>query len=377
MSPTLSLTMQLIERRSVTPADAGCQELLSRRLQRLGFGVEVMPFGRVRNFWARRGSRRPVLVLAGHTDVVPPGPVDAWTSDPFTPTLRDGRLYGRGAADMKGSLAAMVTAIESFVERCPHHRGSIAMLVTSDEEGESVDGTGRVLEALSARGEHLDWCIVGEPTASRHVGDTIKNGRRGSVNAFLTVRGVQGHVAYPELARNPVHAVLPALTALRDTIWDTGNEHFPPTGFQIANLRAGTGATNVIPGQVELQFNFRYSPAVTAQSLRQRVEAVLRAHALDYELDWQPSAAPFLTPDGELLQTARRAVQATTGRNPDLSTSGGTSDARFFAAHGSQVLEIGPVNLSIHKVDENVVPDELDQLSGIYRGLMEALLGTG
>ncbi|HYW03203.1 MAG TPA: succinyl-diaminopimelate desuccinylase [Gammaproteobacteria bacterium] len=376
MSPTVKLAMELIERPSVTPEDAGCQEILARRLEPLGFRIEPMQFAGVHNIWARRGSGGPVLAFAGHTDVVPPGPLHAWDSDPFEPALRDGVLYGRGAADMKGSLAAMVSACEAFVHRHPRHRGSLALLVTSNEEGESVDGTARVLKALAGRDEHADWCVVGEPTAAEHVGDTIKNGRRGSVNAVLTVRGVQGHVAYPHLARNPVHAVLPALAALRDTTWDEGDRHFPPTSFQIANIHAGTGATNVIPGEIEIQFNFRYSPAVNERSLRRRVEAVLHDHGLEYALDWQPSARPFLTADGELLEAAQRAVAAITERQPALSTSGGTSDGRFFAAQGSQVIELGPVNASIHKANENVAARDLDTLAEIYANLMERLLAS-
>jgi len=376
ISPTLKLAMELIERPSVTPEDAGCQEILARRLEPLGFRIEPIEFAGVHNFWARRGSGGPVLTFAGHTDVVPPGPLRAWGCDPFRPTLRDGVLYGRGAADMKGSLAAMVTACETFVGRHPRHRGSLALLVTSNEEGETVDGTARVLETLAQRTEHSDWCVVGEPTAAERVGDTIKNGRRGSVNAVLTVHGVQGHVAYPQLARNPVHAVLPALAALRDITWDQGNEHFPPTSFQIANIHAGTGATNVIPGEIEIQFNFRYSPEVEETGLRRRVEAVLHQHGLEYDLDWQPSARPFLTAGGALLEAARDSVAAITGHEPALSTSGGTSDGRFFAAHGSQVIELGPVNATIHKANENVAARDLDTLAEIYADLMRRLLIT-
>ncbi len=371
---TLALACALIERPSVTPKDAGCQRLLGDRLARLGFRLEPMPFGEVQNLWARLGDSGPLFCFAGHTDVVPPGPESAWTSPPFTPALREGRLYGRGAADMKGSLAAMVTACERFLARHPEPRGSIAFLITSDEEGPAVDGTKRVVERLQARGETIDWCLVGEPSSTATVGDVIKNGRRGSLNARLVVRGRQGHVAYPHLADNPIHRALPALDALARTRWDEGNDHFPPTTFQISNLQAGTGATNVIPGELTCLFNFRFSTESTAEGLMRRTEAILDRHALDYEIHWSLSGQPFLTPAGELVAAACEAVRGVAGIEPVLSTSGGTSDGRFIAPTGAQVIELGPVNASIHQVDEWVSVNDLERLSAIYEAILERLL---
>ncbi len=374
MSDTLELAKQLVARASVTPEDAGCQALMAERLRAIGFEVEDLPFGEVSNFWARRGDRGPVLAFAGHTDVVPPGPREQWHSDPFRPEVRDGCLYGRGSADMKGSLAAMVTACEAFVGQHPDHRGSIAFLITSDEEGPSVNGTVKVVEHLQARGERIDWCLVGEPSSSRVVGDTIKNGRRGSLNGHLTVRGRQGHVAYPQLADNPVHRALPALAELVAVEWDQGNDHFPPTTLQIANLHAGTGAENVIPGELEAQFNLRFSTGITEAQIRERITALLDAHGLDYDLRWRLSGQPFLTPAGELVDAARGAIREVMGFETGLSTSGGTSDGRFIAPTGAQVVELGPVNATIHQVDECVEVEALDQLSRIYLGILQRLL---
>ncbi len=372
--PTRELAEALIRRPSVTPNDGGCQDLLAARLQPLGFSIERMRFGAVDNLWARRGNARPLLCFAGHTDVVPPGPTDQWHSDPFTPTERDGKLYGRGAADMKTSLAAFVTAIERFVGAHPDHRGSIALLITSDEEGAATDGTVRVVQALAERGEALDYCVVGEPTAVARVGDMIKNGRRGSLSGRLVIKGVQGHVAYPHLARNPIHEAAPAIAELAATRWDEGNEYFPPTTFQISNIHGGTGATNVIPGSVELLFNFRFSTASTVESLQRRVRAILDRHGLDYELFWEPPGQPFLTPRGELVQAVADAIRAVTGIEPELSTTGGTSDGRFIARICPQVVEVGPPNASIHKVDEHVALADIAPLSAIYSGILERLL---
>ena len=372
--PTIALACELIRRPSVTPEDAGCQELVAERLARLGFRIEPMPFGAVRNLWARRGESPPLLCLAGHTDVVPPGPRAAWRHDPFEPVVEAGRLFGRGAADMKGSLAAMVTACERFLARHPNHRGSIAFLLTSDEEGPAVDGTARVIETLQARGERIDWALVGEPTAERIVGDTIKNGRRGSLSGRLRVLGVQGHVAYPDKADNPIHRFAPALAELVARRWDEGNAHFPPTTFQVSNIHAGTGAGNVIPGELEVWFNFRYSTEITADALQAAVEGILERHGLRYELEWEHAGAPFLTPAGELVEAIRTAVRAVTGREPSLSTSGGTSDGRFIAPTGAQVVELGPCNATIHQVDEHVAVEELVTLSRIYEGVLERLL---
>ena len=373
-SPTLQLALDLIGRPSITPEDAGCQQLLITRLQALGFHIEPLRFGEVDNFWARRGDTGPLFAFAGHTDVVPTGPLDQWDSHPFKPDIRDGHLYGRGAADMKGSLAAMVTACERFVARHPDHKGSIAFLITSDEEGPSVNGTVKVVETLVQRQEQIDWCLVGEPSSSAQVGDVVKNGRRGSLGARLLVEGVQGHVAYPQLADNPVHRLAPALAELAARTWDAGNTHFPPTTFQISNIQAGTGATNVIPGEVEVLFNFRFSTESTAEGLQHEVEALLDRHGLSYCIDWTLSGQPFLTPAGELVSAACSAIRAVTGRETELSTAGGTSDGRFIAPTGAQVLELGPVNATIHKVNECVRAEDLDTLSDIYEKILEKLL---
>ena len=376
MSETLQLSKELIRRPSVTPDDQACQQLLAARLEKLGFRIESMRFGDVDNLWARRGADGPVLAFAGHTDVVPPGPEEQWSTPPFEPAEKEGYLYGRGAADMKGSIAAMVTATERFLATHPDHRGSLAFLITSDEEGIATEGTVRVIETLEARGEKIDWCVVGEPTSMERVGDVIKNGRRGSLSGVLTVHGIQGHVAYPQLARNPIHALAPALAELCAQEWDAGNEHFPATTFQVSNINGGTGAENVIPGEVEVQFNFRFSTEVTAEELKSRVTAILDAHDMDYDLNWRLSGNPFLTAEGELIEAARLAVQAVAGYDTALSTSGGTSDGRFIAPTGAQVLELGPVNATIHKVNECVRIDDLDRLSAMYEQIMVTLLGT-
>lgn len=384
MSRTLELTQTLIRAPSLTPDDAGCQAVLIERLARLGFQVERMPFGEVSNFWARRGATGPLLTFAGHTDVVPPGPVEQWDSDPFSPEIRQGHLYGRGAADMKGSLAAMVVACERFIAEYPDHRGSIGFLITSDEEGLAVDGTRRVIDALQARGEPIDWCLVGEPSSADEVADTVKNGRRGSLHGRLVFRGVQGHVAYPQLAENPIHGIGRLIAELADETWDHGNAFFPPTSFQMSNIWSGTGATNVIPGSLELLFNFRYSTESTAQTLQTRVEAMVEQHVLNeelrtqskypYELLWNLSGEPFLTPEGELLEAVQESVRAIIGRSATLSTAGGTSDGRFIAPTGAQVVELGPVNRSIHKVNECVRVQDLDRLTDIYHALLRRLL---
>ncbi len=374
MSPTLELACELIRRPSVTPDDAGCQALMAERLAAIGFRIEEMPFGEVANLWARRGDEGPLFCFAGHTDVVPTGPIEQWDSAPFEPTIRDGRLFGRGASDMKGSLAAMITAVEAFVGDHPNHRGSIAFLITSDEEGPSVDGTRRVVERLEERGEKIDYALVGEPSARERLGDTIKNGRRGSLNGVLRVQGKQGHVAYPHLAKNPFHASVGALAALCAEVWDQGNDYFPPTSFQIANLHMGTGAENVIPGRLEAQFNLRFSTELDPETIQARVRSILDAGDFDYTLDWRLSGNPFLTPVGELVAATREAIAAVTGIQTQLSTSGGTSDGRFIGPTGAQVVELGPVNATIHQVNECVGVAELDALSEIYRGILERLL---
>ncbi len=385
MSSTLLLTEQLIARPSVTPDDAGCLDLLARRLAPLGFACERLDSGpenfRVSNLWSKRAATRSgqaqtatkTVVFAGHTDVVPTGPVEQWSSPPFTPTHRDGRLYGRGASDMKASIAAFVVAVEEFLAATPDPRLDIALLLTSDEEGPSVDGTKVVIEQLRARGERLDWCIVGEPTSVEQTGDMIKNGRRGTLSGRLTVRGVQGHIAYPQLARNPIHQAVPALTELAATVWDEGNAFFPPTSWQMSNIHGGTGATNVIPGQVVIDFNFRFSTESTAEGLQQRVHAVLDRHGLEYDLTWTLGGQPFLTTPGELVQAVQQAIHAETGLETELSTTGGTSDGRFIAQICPQVIELGPPNASIHKIDENVRLVDIEPLKNIYRRTLEHL----
>lgn len=371
---TFDLALELLKRKSLTPDDAGCHDLIAARLEKLGFHIERHLHNGVDNLWARRGHVPPLVCFAGHTDVVPTGPLDAWESDPFTPTVRDGKLYARGAADMKTSDAAFVTATERFVAAHPDHRGSIAFLLTSDEEGPATDGTVKVVEALRARGEFLDYCIVGEPTSAAEFGDTIKNGRRGSLSGRLTIKGVQGHIAYPHLAKNPIHLVAPAIAELADTMWDEGNAYFPPTTWQISNIHGGTGATNVIPGTVEILFNFRYSTASTADGLKDAVNEILDSHGLDYEIDWSLSGKPFLTPRGALCNILSEAIREVTGVTPELSTTGGTSDGRFIAEICPQVVEFGPLNASIHKLNEHVVVEDIERLSAVYQKTLEKLL---
>lgn len=374
MDKTLELCRDLLSRPSVTPEDCGCQALMIERLEVAGFSCAPLPFGEVSNFWAQHGSQGPILVFAGHTDVVPTGPESQWNTPPFEPTLVDDTLYGRGAADMKASLAAMIVACEEFVAAHPAHQGRIGFLITSDEEGPAVDGTVRVMEYLQEQGEQIDWCLVGEPTSSEQLGDVIKNGRRGSLNATLTIRGVQGHIAYPHLADNPIHRAAPALQALTTEVWDEGNSFFPPTSMQISNINGGTGATNVIPGELEVVFNFRFSTEVTDVELRQRTDAILRAHQLDYDIHWSLSGQPFLTPSGELVDAAVASIREVTGLETELSTSGGTSDGRFIAPSGAQVVELGPINATIHKLNEEVHAPDLPRLAAIYRGILERLL---
>jgi len=374
VNPTLALACDLIRRPSVTPDDQGCQRLLAARLEKIGFDVEHLRSGDVDNLWARRGEGDPVFTFAGHTDVVPPGPTEQWISDPFTPEIREGRLYGRGAADMKGSIAAMVTACERFTMNHPRHGGSLSFLITSDEEGPATDGTVRVVERLIARGEHIDFCLVGEPSSQAHLGDVIKNGRRGSLGGILRVYGQQGHVAYPQSADNPIHRAAPALAELVAIEWDQGNAYFPPTTFQISNIRAGTGVENVIPGMLEVRFNLRYSTESTVESLQSRITTLLQRHGLNFTIDWNLSGRPFLTPPGELVDAARSAIRDICGRTVELSTSGGTSDGRFIAPLGSQVVELGPVNATIHKVNEYVSVKDLERLSLIYEKIISTLL---
>ncbi len=376
LSPTLDLTLQLIREPSVTPFDADCQTLMIRRLEAIGFRVERLRFGDVDNFWARRGSDGPVFCFAGHTDVVPTGPLEQWKVPPFEPLIENGVLTGRGAADMKGSLAAMVVACERFVAEHPEHRGSIAFLITSDEEGVAVDGTVKVVETLEARNEKITWCLVGEPSSTTRVGDVIKNGRRGSLGGILTVKGRQGHVAYPHLADNPIHRAAPALAELAAEVWDHGNAFFPATSFQISNIHAGTGANNVIPGSCEVVFNFRFSTELTEAVLRQRTEAILDRHGLDYQIDWRLSGHPFLTAEGELVAAAVSAIREETGHDTELSTSGGTSDGRFIAPTGAQVLELGPVNKTIHQINECVSVADLDTLTRLYERILVSLLAA-
>jgi len=374
MGDTLELARAMIARRSVTPEDGGCQTLMQARLAPLGFRFEVIESADVVNLWARRGTARPLVCFAGHTDVVPTGPLDRWDSDPFLPTERDGKLYGRGAADMKSSLAAFVTAIEAFVAAHPDHPGSIALLITSDEEGIATDGTVKVVERLKARNEAMDFCIVGEPTSVDRVGDMIKNGRRGSLNGRLVVKGLQGHVAYPHLARNPVHLFAPALAELAAIEWDRGNEYFPATTWQISNVRAGTGAANVVPGELEVHFNFRFSTESTSEGLQARVKDLLDRHGLDYEIEWSLSGQPFLTPRGRLVDAMLGAIRDVTGLEAEVSTTGGTSDGRFIATMCPEVVEFGPVNASIHKLNEHIAVDAIPALHGVYLRALERLL---
>ena len=374
MEKTLALSCELISRPSVTPEDAGCQQLMMERLSAIGFHCTALRFGDVENFWAERGESGPILVFAGHTDVVPTGPLEEWRSPPFEPTVIDGVLYGRGAADMKGSLAAMLVACEEFVAAHPDHNGRIGFLITSDEEGEAVNGTVRVIQHLQEQGKPIDWCLVGEPSSTAALGDVIKNGRRGSLGAVLTVRGTQGHIAYPHLADNPIHRALPALHALTAEVWDQGNEFFPSTSMQVSNINGGTGATNVIPGTLKVQFNFRFSTEVTEAELRQRTAAILDAHGVDYGVRWSLSGQPFLTAAGPLVDATVAAIKESSGLDTQLSTAGGTSDGRFIAPTGTQVIELGPVNATIHKVNECVRAADLDTLSSMYEGILKRLL---
>ncbi len=378
MTEVLQLAKELILRPSITPDDAGCQPLLAERLRRAGFACEHLRFGEVDNLWATHGpldgnDGGPVLVLLGHTDVVPPGPREAWASDPFVPEVRDGRLYGRGAADMKGSVAAFVIALERFVAAHPDHRGTVALLLTSDEEGDAIDGVRKVAGALQARGQRIDWCITGEPSSKEKLGDLLRVGRRGTLSATLTVRGVQGHVAYPDKARNPIHQAMPALAELAARRWDDGYRTFPPTSLQISNVHAGTGANNVIPGELQVLFNLRYNPNWRAPQLEAECEAVLRAHGLEHAIDWHRGGEPFFTPEGLLRAAAREVLAAFAGATPEESTGGGTSDARFIAPLGAQCIEVGPVNASIHKVDEHVAVADLERLPDLYLALLERL----
>jgi succinyl-diaminopimelate desuccinylase len=370
----LDLAKELIGRKSITPEDGGCQEVIAQRLSAAGFNCEPMNFGAVTNLWARRGTQSPVVCFAGHTDVVPTGPLSEWHSDPFVPTIRDGKLYGRGAADMKSSIAAFVVAAEAFVKERPGHSGSIALLITSDEEGGAVDGTVKVVEALRQRNESIDYCIVGEPSSVDMLGDTVKHGRRGSLSGKLVVRGIQGHVAYPHLVKNPIHLLAPALAELARTQWDQGNDSFPPTSFQVSNIHAGTGAANVVPGWVEVDFNFRFSTESTDASLKERVEAILKKHGLDYSMAWLLGAKPFLSKRGRLEKLVVAAAKKHTGHNAEVTTTGGTSDARFIIEICPEVIELGPVNASIHKLNEHITLDELEMLPRIYLDTLRALL---
>jgi succinyl-diaminopimelate desuccinylase len=374
MTNSLKLTQELIRRESVTPEDAGCMDLIASRLEPLGFKAEWLNFGDTKNIWLRRGQAAPLFVFLGHTDVVPPGPLEDWSSPPFEPEIRGGVLYGRGAADMKSSIAAMVTALERFVTRLPDHKGSIAVLLTSDEEGAATDGVVKVVEALKARGERIDWCLIGEPSSFERLGDVIRVGRRGSLCGVLRVFGVQGHVAYPDKAENPIHRFAPALAELTAEVWDTGNEFFPPTRFQVSNIHSGTGAENVIPGRLEVLFNFRFSTALTEEDIKHRVRAILDRHGLKYELSWRLSGAPFLTPGAELIEATQRALEQVVGKRARPDTGGGTSDGRFIAPTGAQVVELGPLNGSIHKIDEHTPVVDIDTLSRVYEGVLVNLL---
>ena len=371
---SLELAKELISRPSVTPDDRDCQKLLAERLQKIGFAVEELHFGDTKNVWLRRGTQAPVFCFAGHTDVVPTGPVEKWDSPPFEPIEREGRLYGRGAADMKTSIACFVTACERFVAENPNHQGSIALLITSDEEGDALDGTTKVVDVLKARGELIDYCIVGEPTAVDKLGDMLKNGRRGSLSGNLTVKGKQGHIAYPHLAINPVHTFAPALLELTQEVWDEGNEYFPPTSFQISNINGGTGATNVIPGELNVKFNFRFSTESTEEGLKQRVHAILDKHGVQYDLQWSCSGQPFLTQAGKLTDVAREAIAEICGVEAELSTTGGTSDGRFIKAIAKELIELGPSNATIHQINENVRLEDIPKLSAVYEGMLTRLL---
>ncbi|WP_300173850.1 succinyl-diaminopimelate desuccinylase [uncultured Aliivibrio sp.] len=373
-TPTLALAKDLLSRQSITPEDAGCQDLMIKRLEALGFVIESMVFEDTTNFWARRGTKAPLFTFAGHTDVVPTGSLAHWDTDPFKPTIIDGMLYARGAADMKGSLACMVVAVERFVAEHPNHNGSISFLITSDEEGPFINGTTRVVDTLKERNEIIDMCIVGEPSSTEYVGDVVKNGRRGSLTGNLTVKGIQGHVAYPHIARNPIHQAMPVLTELATTEWDKGNDYFPPTSFQIPNINGGTGASNVIPGDLEVMFNFRFSTESTVESLQQRVIDTLNKHDLEYDLDWIINGLPFLTDTGDLLTAVVDAVDTVNQQKPQLLTTGGTSDGRFIAQMGSQVIELGPVNATIHKVNECVKVEDLEKLTDMYQEVLNNLL---
>ena len=375
MSATVDLAAELVGRRSVTPADGGCQDLIARRLEAIGFAHQQFDHGEVKNLWCRHGEREPLFVFLGHTDVVPPGPLEHWHSDPFTPSFRDGRLYGRGAADMKGGIAAFLVACEEFLAARPEPTGSIGVLLTSDEEGPAVDGIVKAIADLSARGEHIHWCLVGEPSSDRAAGDKVRVGRRGSLSGELTVHGVQGHIAYPDKTSNPIHGFARGLTALCDQVWDNGNVHFPPTSFQVSNVRAGTGAGNVVPGDLEALFNFRYCTEVDAGQLRERVARILTEQGLDFEIAWQdPPGYPFLTAHGKLLDAVRDAIRHETGLETELSTAGGTSDGRFVAPTGAEIIELGPVNATIHQLNECVGLDELETLTRIYKRILTTLL---
>jgi succinyl-diaminopimelate desuccinylase len=372
--PVLPLLFDLIRRRSVTPADAGCQDVIAARLAALGFECETMVFGEVTNLWARRGTGSPVFCFAGHTDVVPPGEDSDWQSDPFEPDIRGENLYGRGSADMKSGLSAMVVAVERFLEENPDHAGSIAFLITSDEEGRARDGTLKVMETLTQRGEKIDWCVIGEPSSHAQLGDVVRIGRRGSLSGMLEVRGVQGHVAYPHLADNPIRRFAPVLAELHGIVWDEGNEFFPPTSFQVVNIHSGVGAPNVTPAQLSARFNFRYSTVWDHHRLKERVEAILDAHDIDYELSWHLSGEPFLTQPGRLIDAVSKAVEEHTGRAPELSTGGGTSDGRFISPAGVDVVELGPISASIHKIDEHVRVEDVGALASMYQRILELLL---
>ncbi|OUS10339.1 succinyl-diaminopimelate desuccinylase [Gammaproteobacteria bacterium 54_18_T64] len=374
LSATLNLACELIGRPSVSPLDGGCQEVMIERLQAIGFDIQRLPFADVDNFWALKGESGPVLCFAGHTDVVPTGKLEDWRQPPFEPLIADGILYGRGAADMKGALAAMVTACERFVKEHPKHSGRIAFLITSDEEGPAINGTVKVVDWLQGKNLIPDWCVIGEPSSNQQLGDMVKNGRRGSLNAMLTIKGIQGHIAYPQLADNPIHRATPALAELMAEHWDSGNDFFPATSFQVSNINGGTGATNVIPGDVEVVFNFRFSTEVTAPQLQARVEAILVRHNLSYDIEWNLSGEPFITEPGDLVTAVVDSIRHQTGLNTELSTSGGTSDGRFIAKLGTQVIELGTLNDTIHKVDEQIVANDLDTLSTIYKGILENLL---